>query len=107
MCNFILVKPGLHIVVTIAKHACDSVLKRVSKLSAYRLQVFLVKYEYLQSLQLSEDKGIRGKLRVTGDSWLIHAFAYSLFISLCSVMYQSIPSLTIPPPPGKTSGQFF
>ena len=29
-------------VVTIAEHACDHVLKRILKLSAYRLQIFLV-----------------------------------------------------------------
>ena len=44
---FILVQPGLHIVVTIAKHACDRVLKRVLKLSTYQLQIFLVKRQYL------------------------------------------------------------
>ena len=57
--------PGLHLdkVVTIAEHACNHVLKRVLKLSAYRLQIFLVKYEYLRSLQLCEDQGIRGKLK--------------------------------------------
>ena len=27
MCNFVLVKPGLHIVVTNIKHACNPVLK--------------------------------------------------------------------------------
>ena len=48
---------------TIAKHACDHVLKRVLKQSAYRLQIFLVKYEYLRSLQLCEDQGIRRKLK--------------------------------------------
>ena len=32
-------------------------------LSAYRLQVFLVKYEYLRSLQLCEDQSILGKLK--------------------------------------------
>ena len=45
MGNFISVKPDLHIVVTIAQHACDRVLRRVLKLSTYRLQIFLVKYE--------------------------------------------------------------
>ena len=50
-------------IVTIAKHACDHVLKRVLKQSAYRLQIFLVKYEYLRSLQLCEDQGIRRKLK--------------------------------------------
>ena len=47
---------------TIAKHACDHVLKRVLKQSAHRLQIFLVKYEYLRSLQLCEGQGIRRKL---------------------------------------------
>ena len=50
-------------VVTITKHACGHVLKRVLKQSAYRLQIFLVKYEYLRSLQLCEDQGIRRKLK--------------------------------------------
>ena len=50
-------KPGLHldIVITIAEHACDHVLKRVLKLSAYRLQIFLVKDH--------EDQDIPGKLK--------------------------------------------
>ena len=39
-------KSGLHTVVTIAKHACDHVLKMALKLSIYRLQVYLMKYEY-------------------------------------------------------------
>ena len=47
---------------TIAKHACYHVLKKVLKQSAYRLQIFLVKYEYLRSLQLCEDQGARRKL---------------------------------------------
>ena len=50
-------------VVTVAKHAGGHVLKRVLKQSAYRLQIFLVKYEYLRALQLCEDPGIRGKLK--------------------------------------------
>ena len=58
-------KPCLHldIVATIAENACDHVLKRVLKLSAYQLQIFLVKYEHLKSLQLCQDQGIRGKLK--------------------------------------------
>ena len=55
--------PGLHIVVAIAEYACDHVLKRILKLLIYRLQIFLVKYEYLESLQLCEDQGIPGKLK--------------------------------------------
>ena len=54
---------NLHIVVTIAQHAWDRVLKRVLKLSKYRLQIFLVKYEKLRSLQQCEGQGIRGKLK--------------------------------------------
>ena len=50
-------------VMTIAKHACDHVLKKVLKQSAYRLQIFLVKYEYLRSLQLCEDQGTGRKLK--------------------------------------------
>ena len=47
-------KPGSHlgIIITIAEHACRHVLKRVLKLSAYRFQIFFVKYEYLRSLKL-------------------------------------------------------
>ena len=56
------VKPGLHTVKTIAEHACDLILKRVLKLSTYRLLIFLVKYESLRSLQLNEDQGTLGKL---------------------------------------------
>ena len=38
-------------------------MKRVLKLSTYRLQIFLVKCEYLPSLQLCEDQGISEKLK--------------------------------------------
>ena len=50
-------------VVMIGQHAGDRVLTRVLKLLTYQLQIFLVKYEYLQSLQLCEDQGIHGKLK--------------------------------------------
>ena len=63
MSNVILVKSGLHIVLTIAQHARDRVLKRVLKLSTYRLQIFLVKYEYMRSLKPCENQGIHGKLK--------------------------------------------
>ena len=49
----------------LAEHACDYVLKRVLKLLICRLQIFLVKYEHLRSLQLCEDQSIPGKLEVT------------------------------------------
>ena len=48
MRNFISVIPDLHMVVTIAQRACDHVLNRVLKLSTYRLQIFLAKYEYMR-----------------------------------------------------------
>ena len=48
---------------TIPEHACDHVLKRVLKLLINRLKIFLVKYEYLGSLQLCVDQGIPGKLK--------------------------------------------
>ena len=57
------VKPGLHTVVTIAEHASNDAPKRILRLSTCRLQIFLVKYEYLRSLQLCEDQGIREKLK--------------------------------------------
>ena len=63
MRNFISVEPDLHIVVTIAQHACDRVLKGVLKLSTYQLEIYLVKYECLRSLQLCDDQGICGKLK--------------------------------------------
>ena len=63
MRNFISVKPNLHMVLTIAQHACDLVPKRILKLSVYRLQIFIVKYEYLRSLRLCEDQDICGKLK--------------------------------------------
>ena len=56
-------KPDLDIVVTIATHTCDQVLKRVLKLSTCQLQIFLVNYEDLQSLQLCEDQSISGKFQ--------------------------------------------
>ena len=36
---------------------------RVLKLSTYRLQIFLVKYKYLRSLELCEDQGIHEKVK--------------------------------------------
>ena len=42
-----ILKPGLHIVVTIAEHASDVAPKRILRLSIHRLQIFLVKCGYL------------------------------------------------------------
>ena len=36
-------KPGLHIVVRVAEHACDDASKRILKPSTCRLQIFLVR----------------------------------------------------------------
>ena len=52
---FKLVKPGLHIIVTIAEHASDEVPNRFLKAVNTPLQILLVKYEYLRSLQLCND----------------------------------------------------
>ena len=41
------VKPDLHMVVTVAEHACDGASKRILKLSTYPLQIFLVKHQYM------------------------------------------------------------
>ena len=57
-------KPGLHIVVTIAEYASDDApiyAKRILTLSTHRLQIFLEKNEYLRSLQLCEDQVPREK----------------------------------------------
>ena len=54
-------KPGLHIVVAIAEHFYDHVPKRAIKMSLYRLQIFLVKYRCVRSIQLSEDQAIPGQ----------------------------------------------
>ena len=53
-------KPGLHKVVTIAGRVAP---KRILRLSIHRLQIFLVKYEYLRSVQLCGDQGISAKLK--------------------------------------------
>ena len=53
----------LDIVVTIAEPVCSHILERVLGLSAYGLQIFPVKHEYLRSFQLCEDEGIREKLK--------------------------------------------
>ena len=53
-------KPGLHIVVRVAEHGCDDVLKRILKPSTYRLQIFLVRDQYLRSLLPHGDQAIAG-----------------------------------------------
>ena len=42
-CNFVLVKPGLHIVAAIAKHACDHILKM--GLKALNISIANISYE--------------------------------------------------------------
>ena len=46
-----------------ARHASDDAPKRILKLSTHRLEIFLLNYEYLLSLQLCEDQGILEKLK--------------------------------------------
>ena len=41
--------------ITIAELVSDNALKRILRLLTHRLQIFLVKYEYMRSLQLCED----------------------------------------------------
>ena len=41
------VKAGFHIIVTIAENVCEDAEKRILKLLTHRLQVFLVKDQYL------------------------------------------------------------
>ena len=63
-CSLIRLKPGLHIVVRIAEHACDDALKRILKLSTYRLKIFLVKYQNLWPLQRFRVKTISVQLKI-------------------------------------------
>ena len=63
VCSLSRLKPGLHLVVTIAEQAYGHLLKRVLKLLIYRSQTFLVKYKHMRSLQLCEDQGIPEKLK--------------------------------------------
>ena len=60
-----ILKLCLHIVVTIAEHVSDDAPKRVLRLSIHRdrLQIFLVKHEYLRPSQLCEDQGTLEKLK--------------------------------------------
>ena len=44
----VVLKPGLHIVLTIADYVSDVAPNRILRLSIRRLQMFLVKYEYLR-----------------------------------------------------------
>ena len=57
------VKPGLHIVVRIAEHACDDASKRILKLSTYRLQIIFVRDQYLRSLLPYRDQAIAAQLK--------------------------------------------
>ena len=52
------VKPGPLIVVRVAEHACDDASERILKPSTNRLQIFLVRDQYLRSLLPHEDQTI-------------------------------------------------
>ena len=52
----------LHIVLAIAPYTCDRVLKKVLKLSAYRLQTFLLKYNYAKTKAYVESLNICSQL---------------------------------------------
>ena len=56
------IKPGLPITVRVAEHACDDASKRILKPSTYRLQIFLVRDQYLRSLLPHGDKTIAVQL---------------------------------------------
>ena len=60
-------KAGLHIVVTIvvtiAQHVFDDAPKGILKLSLYRFQIFLVKGQYLWSLEQCRDQAISVQLK--------------------------------------------
>ena len=54
-------KPGFHIVVRVVERACDDASKRILKPSTYRLQIFLVRDQYLRSLLPHGDQDIAGQ----------------------------------------------
>ena len=56
------VKPGLHIVVRVAEYAYDDASKRILKPLSHRLQIFLVRDQYLRSLLQYGDQAIAGQL---------------------------------------------
>ena len=49
-------------VVRVAEHACDDASKRILKPSAHRLEIFLVRDQYLRSLLPHGDQIIAGQL---------------------------------------------
>ena len=61
-CKGTSLKPGLHIVVRVAEHACDDPSNRILKPSTYRLQIFLVRDQYLRSFLPHGDQTIAGQL---------------------------------------------
>ena len=52
----------LHIVIAIAPYTGDRVLKRILKLSMYRLQTFLLKYNYLKTKAYVEGLNICSRM---------------------------------------------
>ena len=50
------------------KHVCDYFSKRILRLSIYRLQIFLVKNQYLRSLQRYGDKPSPGYLKICSQA---------------------------------------
>ena len=57
-----IIKPGLHIVVRVAEHACDYASTRIFKPSTYRMQIFLVRHQSFRSLIPYGDQAIAGQL---------------------------------------------
>ena len=55
-------KPGLHIAVRVAEHACEDVSKRILAPSTCRLQIFLARDQYLRPLLPHGDQAIAGQL---------------------------------------------
>ena len=86
-------KPGLHMVVRVAEHACDDALKRILKPSTNQLQIFLVRDQYLRSLLPHGDQTIAVQLE-------------NMFSSLCLLFLRLIwrPGLTFLVPIGRIKG---
>ena len=55
-------EPGLHIIIRVPEHVCGDASKRILKPPTYRLQIFLVRGQYLQSLLPDGDQAIARQL---------------------------------------------
>ena len=70
-------KPDLHMVVRVAEHASEDASKRILKPSTYRLQISLVRDQYLRSLLPHGDQTIAGLLEKHVPKPMLNMTGYS------------------------------